>query len=278
MGGDLRAVTKDKKVIAFEVSFLGQSLDQSPSIEESNEAGVKANIKARDALLPFVQMHLEDALAYLQCFFDVEVLIDEIETKYIGESEEEEHQIEVKSIWSQSEKLPPTIPYDLFTRAIMAAEKGNAPSLEASFVKMARTEVFRGRYIDSFRYSFLLIESIYGKGKYKAAQLKNVLKGDVEFVSIVSTALKEFISPKHNRNSDTEKLILGAPKPEVIIDHIVEKRGFYFHGNLKRKDIWKPHKQESAEALSLLSLGIATQISLNAAALMFDDSLSKTSL
>ena len=275
MGGDLRAVTRDKKVIAFEITFSGRSVDLSPAIEKSSEAGVKNNIRIRDNLLPFVKKHLEEALAYLQCYFDVEILIDEIEAKYVGETEEEERQIKIKSFKSERNYPLMTVPFDIFSRAIMAAEKGNAPRLEANFVRMARTEMLAGRYIDSFRYSFLLIEFIYGEGKYKTTQLKNSLKGNAEFVSIVSSALKERILLKHNRSSDTKRLLAGSPKAEVIIDHIVEKRGFYFHGNLKGKNIWKPHEQEAAEALCLLSLGIAMLISQDAAAQMFDDSLVK---
>ena len=275
MGGELRAVTKDKKVIAFEITFSGRSVDLSPAIEKSSEAGVKNNIRIRDNLLPFVKMHLEEALAYLQCYFDVEILIDEIEAKYVGETEEEERQIKIKSFKSERNNPLMTLPFDIFTRAIMAAEKGNAPRLEANFVRMARTEMLAGRYIDSFRYSFLLIEFIYGEGKYRAAQLKKALKGNVEFVSIVSGALKERILLKHNRSPDTKRLLEDSPKAGVIIDHIVEKRGFYFHGNLTGKNIWKPHEQEAAEALCLLSLGIASLISSAAAAPMFDDLLVK---
>ena len=261
--------------MAFEITFTNQSRDMSPVMEESSEAGVAFNIIGRDRLLPFVKMHLEDALAYLQCFFDVEILIDEIEAEYVGETEEEERQIKIKSFKSEKNNPLMTVPFDIFTRAIMAAEKVDAPRLEANFVRMARNEMLDKRYIDSFRYSFLLIEFIYGEGKYKTAQLKKVLKGNAEFVSIVSSALKERILLKHNRSSDTKKLLAGNPRAEVIIDHIVDKRGFYFHGNVKGKNVWKPHDQEAAEALCLLSLDIAMLVSQDAAAPMFDDSLVK---
>ena len=140
---------------------------------------------------------------------------------------------------------------------------------------MARREILQERYIDSFRYSFLLIESIYGDGKYKAAQLKDALKASTEFMSIVTNALKDRLLPKHPRNSDTEKLLSAFPTAEAAIDHLVEKRGFYFHGNVRRKNAWKPHEQETAEALCLLALHIAMLISHVAAAPMFDDSLSQ---
>ena len=78
MGGELRAVTKDKRIVAFEITFSGKSVDLSPATEKSNEVGVQYNIRVSDTILPFLKMHLEEALAYLQCYFDVEILIDEV--------------------------------------------------------------------------------------------------------------------------------------------------------------------------------------------------------
>lgn len=275
MGGEFRAVSQDGVVIAFEISFSGQSVDMAPMLERHEEGEVAFTMNGRDKLLPFVKMQLEEMQAYFQCYFDVEILADEIEAKYIGETKEEEEEIEIKSFKSKKDKPPLIVPYHLFSRAIMAAETGIAPKLEANLFKMARTEMWQGRYIDSFRYSFLLIESLYGDGKYKAGQLKNALKRNIEFVSIVENALKERRFPTHSRNSDTEKLISAFPTPEAVIDHLVEKRGFYFHGNLKRKNAWLPHEQETAEVLCLLSLCITKLIAQEAAMPMFGDSLSQ---
>lgn len=275
MGGDLRVISKDEKVTAIEITFRGQPVHLAPAVETHEEGDVKFTITGRDTLLQFVKMHLEEAFAYLQCYFDMEILINEIEARYIGETEEEEKQIKIKSFKSEREKRPSMVPYDLFTRAIMVAETTKAPRLEANLLRMARTEMLQERYIDSFRYSFLLIEFLYGNGKYKADQLKAALKASPEFMSIVTNALKERMLPRHPRNSDTEKLLSAFPKAEAVIDHLVEKRGFYFHGNVKRKDAWRPHEQETAEALCLLSLNIAMLISHSAAAPMFDDSLSQ---
>ena len=75
MGGDLRAVTRDKKVIAFEITFSGQPMNLSPSMRGTEYGAVRRiqglRITGRDMQLPFVKMHLEDTLAYLQCYFDV---------------------------------------------------------------------------------------------------------------------------------------------------------------------------------------------------------------
>jgi hypothetical protein len=121
----------------------------------------------------------------------------------------------------------------------------------------------------------LLIESLYGEGKFKSAQLKEALKSNSEFTTLVAAALKERIRLKKPKGSDTEKLLTSSPNVDDVIDHLVEKRGFYFHGNIKRKGAWKPQDQGEAEALCMLTLEIAMLISHAAAAPMFEEELSK---
>ena len=233
------------------------------------------SITARDSLLPFVLMQLEKAFVYLQCYFEIEILIDEIDIKYEGETEDEEEQIQVKSFSTNKEPPPLNLTYDYLTRALMAAETGEAPQFEATLLNAARSAMLKKSYIDSFRYSFLLIESLYGEGKFKNNQLKEALNSSSEFRLIVEKALAEPMAPGRPQNSDTERLLSSSPSVDEVIDHLVDKRGFYFHGNVKRKDAWQPHQQTTAEALCLLSLQIAMLISHEAAAPMFDDAFSQ---
>ncbi|QEX15484.1 hypothetical protein FRZ44_07680 [Hypericibacter terrae] len=275
LGGELRAVSTGEKVTAFEIIFAGQPVSLAPKVEKIESGRAELSITTRDTLLPFVRMHLEKAFSYLQCYFSIEILIGEIETDYIAETEEEKEQIPIKAFGSKKREIPLTLTYDYFTRAVMAAEVGQAPEFEATLVSAARDAMLQERYIDSFRYSFLLMESLYGDGKFKAAQLKDALKQRSDLTSMVATALKQRLPMKRARNSDTDKLLASSPTVEAVIDHMVEKRGFYFHGNIKRHDAWQPHEQEAAEALCALSLEIAMLISHAAAAPMFDAELSK---
>ena len=275
MGGDLRVVSKGGKVVAIEIAFSGQPVHLAPTAEPREEGEVKLVISGRDTLLPFVKMQLEEAFSYIQCYFDVEILIDEIEARYVGETEEEEAQIKIKSFKSRREKNSWMMPYDVVARALLAGETGKAPRLEANFLRMARTEMLRERYIDAFRYAFLLIESVYGEGKFRAAQVKDVLKANAEFVSIVTSTLKNLVPRRSLQAGDTDVLLSTSPTAEAVIDHMVDKRGFYFHSNIKRKDVWRPHEQEMAETLCSLSYGVAMLIAQSAAMPMFDDTLSK---
>ena len=87
-----------------------------------------------------------------------------------------------------------------------------------------------GRYIDSFRYGFLLIDALYGKGKFKTKDLQNALKSNREFVDIVNDARVLEREKIGHLNDDTEKLLCGDCMDGELIDHLVVKRGHYFHG------------------------------------------------
>lgn len=275
MGGGLKVVSNNGMASAFEITFTGQSVELAPKAEQTGDGDVALSITMRDSLLPFVRTQLEKAFTYLMCYFDLALLIEEIGIKYEGETPDKEKQIAVKGYSSRRDKPQLSIPYDLLPRAIMAAETGQAPEFEATLVSAARTAMLEERYIDSFRYAFLLIESLYGDEKFKTEQQKVTLKKNADFVPLVAKSIKNCMRPKRLRNSDTERLLAASPTPDAVIDHLVDKRGFYFYGNVKRKHAWRPHEQEAAEALALLSLEIVLLISHAAAAPIFDDAFSK---
>ena len=273
MGGFLQPIQEGEQITAFEFSIANQDYTYAPNIEESGQTQVSAQITTRDKLFPFVRQQLEEAFAYLQCYFNVELVSEEIEAKYVGETEEEEEKILIKSYKTEKAPQNPIVPYDMFTRSLMAAERTPAPRFEATFVLMARAEMSHGRFIDSFRYSFLLIESVYGEGKIKSKQLKDSLKTNSEFSNIVAMALEERIQPRTKQGTDTEKILSGGAGVDDVIDHIVDKRGYYFHGNRKHRNLWQPHEQQTAESLCLFCLQIANLVAVNAAQPIFEKSL-----
>ncbi len=268
-GGKLRVVEEDGYAKAFELTFEKQPFKYAPHLQEHSEGEAVATITGRDDRMIFVKRQLDDAAAFLECIHDIELITDEIDAKYEGETPEEEAQIAIKSIsmGRQNSALPLT--FDMLTRAIMAADKKDGPRFEATLTGSAREALGKQKFINSFRYSFLLIESLYGEGQFKKVGLQSALKANQEFRDIVEFAVKDVIPAKVVRSSDTAKLLAAKPTVDVVIDHLVEKRGFYFHGNVKRKDAWKPEEQGGAESLALLAIDIATKISIKAADLMF---------
>lgn len=274
-GGTCRVIEENGRAKALEIAFTDQPLTFAPHIEKLTEGAAKISITGRDQQIAFVKRQLDDAMAFLHCFHDIDLETNEIEAKYEGETPEEEQLISVKAMSMAKHKPPLPLTFDMLTRAIMAAENSAGPKFEATLASTARKALSEQQFINSFRYSFLLIESLYGEGQFKSAGLKSTLKGNTGFVEIVKAALKDRIKPRPEHTSDTSTLLAGTPIADDVIDHLVDKRGFYFHGNVKRRDAWKPEEQGAAEALALLAISIAQDIAQQAAAPMFEESYAK---
>jgi hypothetical protein len=151
MAGQLRVISEGKKATALEIIFTGQPSAYAPKIEHDPSAKITTKITGHDRLLPFVRMQLDAAFAYLQCYFDVELLTGEIETEYTPETDTEKDQIDVSSMnIGRTDRLL-SLSFDYLTRAMMAAEKGSGPSFEATLVGAARKAVKQDKFIDSFR-------------------------------------------------------------------------------------------------------------------------------
>lgn len=253
--------------VALEVVFSGQPVSLAPRL--LREPGGEFHLVNKDPNVAFIRVQLVDAMAFLSCYFDVALEIDEVEAFYEGETPEEDEKIEVKSF--KSGKHVPDLPivFDLLSRAIFCAEKTPGPSLEATLVSSARHAMGEQRYIDSFRYSFLLIEALYGGGQFKTVALKSTLKADGEFKGILQQAfeqLKSFDVARINKLSELLSLSGGV---DGLIDLLVEQRGVYFHSNVRRKGTWRPERQQEAHALAVFSALVAQGISQKAASPMF---------
>jgi len=277
-GGTCRVIEKNGRARALEIVFTDQPLTLAPHVEKLTEGPAKISIIGRDHQIAFVKRQLDEAMAFLHCFYDIDLGTDEIEAKYEGETPEEEKQIAVTAMSMAKHKPPLPLTFDMLTRAIMAAEKSDGPKFEATLTSTARKALSEQQFINSFRYSFLLIESLYGEGQFKSAGLKSTLKGNCGFVEIVKTALRDAIKPRPEHTSETWTLLSGTPTADDVIDHLVDMRGFYFHGNVKRRDAWKPEEQGKAEALALFAISIAQLIAQEAAAPMFKESYAERHL
>lgn len=275
MSGKCRVLEENGRAKALEITFTGEPVHYAPHVAELSEGPAKLAITGRDDRLMFVKRHVEQAAAFLECLYNVDLATDLIEATYEGETPEEEAEITVKGMKIGANEHPLPLTFDMLTRAFMAAETSDGPSFQATLAKTARNALFSKAYIDSFRYSFLLIEAVFEEGQFKSAGLKTALKSNAAFVAMVRAALADSMPPKQAGNSDTEALLARKSSVEEMIDHLVEKRGFYFHSNVKRKDAWKPDQQGHAEALALVAVGIAQQIAQEAATPIFDDAFAK---
>ena len=162
------------------------------------------------------------------------------------------------------------IPFNMLTRALMASETNAGPRFESTLLSTGRRPLVSRQFIDSFRYSFLLIESIYGAGRFKKEALKASLKGNQAFTALVTNVIRNYEKPHNAQSSPTAKMLESGPSPSDVIEHIVEMRGLYFHGNVLRSNAWRPEEQGLAQELALLTISIAQAIANDSAKAMFD--------
>lgn len=275
MGGTCRVIEKDGLAEALEVTFTNEPVTNAPLVTELTQGEAQAQITHRDARIIFLKHHLDDAIAFLECFHNIKLATDEITAKYEAETPEEENHIPVHSFTSGRREQVLPLAYDMLTRALMTAETKEGPHFETKLLSSARELLSEKRFIDSFRYSFLLAEALFGEGQFKTKGLQDAFKKNPVFVGMVAAALADHIPARNDKTSPTAKLLAMTPSPETVIDHLVEMRGFYFHGNRKRKDAWSAAEQEQAEALAYLAVVIGQEIVKDASAPIFEENLAQ---
>ena len=263
-------VEDDGLVTAIEFEKAGCSIDLAYSIVETPGDETKATITGHDYFVAVVRDHLDRAFSYLQCYFSTELELNRITVYHEAESEEETERIVVHSFeLGKQDDRPLPITYDFITRAIMASENGDAPQHEAGLAHLARENLRREQYIDSFRYSFLLIEAVYGNGQSQKWALVDALESYPRFVEIIEQEVATRQRPKNARQSETDDLLSGNPAVRDVIAHLVERRGHYFHANKRKPKAWNSRSQKEAESLAWFAVGIAQAIAQNAAEPMF---------
>jgi hypothetical protein len=269
LAGEFSLDESDGLVTGFIITFRNQPTSAAPLVEKGDGI-VKLNITERDDHGVISSTIVRRAMSYIQCLFDVEIDLEAGETKYEAERPEEEEEIAVKAVGIGGEQRPLSLSYDFITRALIASERGvGDPDFVSRLTAFARRELIQKRYIDSFRYSFLLFEALYGGGQFKSGALKQALAKATEFVGAVQHVLSE--GPSDHFVGAAEKAVLaGHPTPASLISEFVDKRGHYFHGNVKKAVPWHPDKQAEAEGVASVALSVAHKIALLSAEPLWD--------
>jgi hypothetical protein len=157
----------------------------------------------------------------------------------------------------------------MVAQAFYASEDHEGPIFATSLLQMARQASLDRQYIEAFRYCFLIFESLYGGGKFKTPQLVDAMMSDIEFESLVSSTIADFTNDPMHRTSKAKSLTATYSTSRLMIEHLVDRRGFYFHGNIKRKDTWRPDEQHHAEELANFCMFLGLAVADAQAAPMF---------
>ena len=176
--------------------------------------------------------------SYIQYVTDIDFEPTEVIVHYNEETEEEKQQIiayEMVIELDERRQGKPVLEHEvLATAAFASCDSQKHPSYYLSELKkMSRRSMRERRYIDSFRYGFLIVEALYGKGQFRNKKLSNALKKEDIFMNILNRARYEVRHTIEKAKDDTEKIIWSDYPTEDLVDHIVKKRGYYFHAKKK---------------------------------------------
>lgn len=276
-GGTMSVEEKDGLATALVFEFTKQPVENAPHLTEPLGGGTPT-INVKDVRLSFLRQQLREGIVYLQAMYQVEIDFENINAEYIAENDDEKERINVSGFSSgMGDASPTSLSYDLLSRAMIASEMG-AERVDAFYATMAiaaRGALFDRKYIDSFRFSFLLIDYLCGNGKIKTDHLKQEFMKNGELVAAIEQAQREFRRLPRDAPTATSALLEGPKTVEGIVDHIVDQRGFYFHASSKRKDGWKPQDQQQARDLAWLAVNIVYDLGGRFSKPMFDDAITE---
>ena len=247
-GGLFRVKTEEKKITAFEVEYSGK-----PSSHFGQKDGV---ISLDDRRLGRMRLFFARLKSFIQMESEANFDPTELCAHYDSETEVEKQEILVKKMAiekGEDRRLRRPLDHAMLGAAVLASHSGGVepPHFIGELKSMSRRSKREGRYVDSFRYSFLIVDTLYGKGQFKTDLLVKALSSSTEFVNALNEARQEFWLLKKEPRDETEKLLAGNCSPKDLIRHIVKQRGVYFHGTkaLKQTGDWM-----SGEACTLCNL------------------------
>lgn len=262
----------DGAATALILLFRNQSTDLAPSIEQL-DGPVKAQITIKGGLEAIGRQIAQRFSDYINLYFVVPIDLKSMEAEYIPADEAERAAIGLYSFKSKKERQNPPLPFDMMAQAFFAVESQDDPSFASHMTRLAREALINQQDIDAFRYGFLLIEALYGNGKFQTRDLVRELLDNADFRPMVEQTIHDIQHDPVHRASVAKATVAEHHTAEALIKYLIDRRGFYFHGNLKRKDAWRPDKASEARPVAEIVVDLAGQISASYSAAMFGDEI-----
>lgn len=251
-GGLFRIRTEDGKAVAFEVEFTGEPSDHFRSEGKT----IHLDDTRWTAMRPF--------FARLKSFIQLESEVNynavEVFANYDAESEDEQQGIPVEKVvitggYNRKNRRP--LDHEILGAGVLSSYEGNleVPAFIAELKSLSRRSAREGRFVDSFRYSFLIVEALYGQGKFRSKQLADALSGSESLVHALEEARSNAMYRPEDFDDETSRLLHDGSALKDLIAHIVKMRGRYFHGTkaLERTADWKIQEARAISELMALT-------------------------
>jgi hypothetical protein len=163
----------------------------APSIARLNDGTVKAQINIAGHVEAKGRSLIRRFVDYANLYFIVDVDAEAVEAEYIPADDAERAKIDVFGFKSTKQRPVGHLPFSLLAQAYFATESSDDPSFPARMLHLAREALLNEQYFDAFRYSFLLLESVYGNGKFKSRDLVHAFVNNTLFKSVTELIIEE---------------------------------------------------------------------------------------
>jgi hypothetical protein len=186
-------------------------------------------------------------------------------TELIGETEEEEEQVQVSGIGFKKEypEYPASLDEEGFARIIRSKQYYVSLIVPQAFFREGANEFASMRYINAFYNFYFILEGLYGKGKTRNKDVAKEFKESAEFRGFVDSAIKDLNDkyPPHKvrieRFCREESLSYDT---DGIIELLWKVRGNLHHYSTRSsKHQGTPLDNEDFESIAFLALGLAAR-------------------
>ena len=259
----------DGAATALILLFRNQSTDVAPSVDQL-DGPIKAQINIKGDVEAAGRRIAQRFSDYINLYFVVPIDLKAMEAEYIPADDAERAAMQMYGFKTKMEQRNPPLPFDLMAQAFFAVESDEDPSFASHMTRLAREALIAGQDIDAFRYGFLLIEALYGNGKFQTRDLVRELLDNADFRPMIEHTIAAIQHDPVHRGSVAKTTIAQHGTADTLIKHLIDRRGFYFHGNLKRKDAWRPDKASEARPIAEIVVDLAGQIAASFGSAMFE--------
>lgn len=237
-----------------------------PKVTLNPAPGFKFLIDPNMVHLPFLRVYVRSIQSVMSLYGVNSINTTSFEAKWIAESEDERRKLHLTS-WGPEKEHPAAddghrFPFDMLARTILGGIVEGRIEMPLSFFRRASSALVEREYIQAIYGFFFVIESLFGEGKSRTAQLRAALENSKYLSDAITTILKRCPTTRQSESflrQDFAKKFAPMSVSQYI-SHIVELRGFLHHHTHKRRDIWHPENQEKYQLDALILADICYRV------------------
>ncbi len=236
-----------------------------PNAEDRNSLDLRLNQPSCSDLLIKSLRTLE---GFLSVYGLERIALDEADISWVPETEEEKERLKIGKFslkFTKPDDMKMLAPFSVVSRSIIAAKNTLDWDVPLGFFRKGRNDFLERRYIDAIYDFYFLLETVFGNGKTKNAQVAMEFKNSAELVAFTGQVLKngeQSILRRGGRKNllDTFLAKYSNKSTAEYLECVVNLRGFLHHHSSRNKNIWNPALEFEYELDALLLQNLCFEV------------------